>query len=157
MVEEVRTTSATGAEKGQKPCQLSSLPPHAMEQLGAVYGYGASKYAPHNYRKGYEVSKSVDALFRHVLRFLDGQDLDEESNLSHMAHASWHCLNIIQTLHDHPAYDDRYKPPSRPLEFDGPALLARIMRHNDLAYKFTPNADLRTMPKTYPHDWNNPK
>jgi hypothetical protein len=72
---------------------------------------GATKYGPHNYRLGYEVSKSLDALYRHVLEFQEGVDVDEESGLPPLAHAAWHCLNIIQTLHDHPEFDDRYQAP----------------------------------------------
>lgn len=110
------TTSSTGGMKGEKPCQLASVPPAGLRQLGEVCGMGARKYDLHNYRKGYEISKSLNALYRHVLEFQEGVDADEESGLNPLAHAAWHCLNVIQTLQDHPQFDDRYKPDSEIIE-----------------------------------------
>lgn len=109
MASEARVSSPTGGQKGTKPCQLFSLPPWAVEQLGRVYGHGAEKYAAHNYRKGYPVSLSINAAFRHLLKFLDNENVDPESGEQHLAHAAWHMLAALQTVHDHPQYDDRWK------------------------------------------------
>jgi hypothetical protein len=50
---EVRTTSATGGEKGVKPEAWALLPSEALEEIARVYAFGAEKYAAHNWRKGY--------------------------------------------------------------------------------------------------------
>lgn len=117
MNKEVRIVNKkTGGAKGSKPAKLSQIPPQALLVLGEVYGMGAEKYERFNFRKGYNWSLSYDALFRHVLASLDGEDLDQESGLPHLAHAAWHCLNLTQYYLDtqngklDPTLDDRYKP-----------------------------------------------
>lgn len=105
---EVRTVSATGGEKGVKDVQLHALPRVAAEELGRVYAFGAAKYADYNFRKGYEWSKSWDAAMRHLLAFWDGEDLDPESGLPHLAHAMWHCASLLSFATEHPGFDDRY-------------------------------------------------
>lgn len=98
----------TGGQKGRKKSRLASVPPEAMLILGEVYGYGGEKYEPHNYRKGYAWSLSIDALWRHFLAFQAGEDNDPESGLPHMAHVAWHALALVQFAKDHPEKDDRY-------------------------------------------------
>lgn len=101
MIEEVRVKNPlTGGEKGSKVQQLFWAPPRALLELARVYGYGAGKYAPHNFRKGYAWSLSYNALLRHVLASMDGEDTDPESGNLHLAAAAWHCLTLIQFLFD---------------------------------------------------------
>lgn len=107
--DEVRVTSETGGSKGTKPCQLAFAAPEGLKALGEVYGFGATKYDPTNYRKGYAWSLSLHAMLRHILAFMAGEDFDPESGLPHMAHASWHGLTLVQYMKDHPELDDRYK------------------------------------------------
>lgn len=85
----------TGGAKGSKETQLAWAPPEGLTALGDVYGYGATKYDPTNYRKGYKWSLSVNALFRHVMLWLNGESYDTESKKHHLAHAAWHCLTLI--------------------------------------------------------------
>ena len=87
---EVRTVDPiTGGAKGQKPAQLGAIDPVALLALARVGGMGAEKYARFNYLNGYKWSLSVDAGLRHLMQFLAGEDLDEESGLPHTAHAAW--------------------------------------------------------------------
>ena len=110
------TNPLTGGEKGSKLAQLFWAPPDALVELAKVYGYGAEKYAPNNFRKGYNWSLSYNSLLRHILASEAGEDIDPESGLLHMAQAAWHCLTLIQFMFDketgaHPAeLDDRYQP-----------------------------------------------
>jgi hypothetical protein len=99
--DEIRVTDpVTGGQKGQKNCQMGGLPPDALQEVGRVSGFGATKYARYNYLKGYNWSLSYDALQRHLHAFWQGEDFDEESALLHLAHAAWHCLALIAfTLH----------------------------------------------------------
>lgn len=112
-----RYESATGGQKEAKDAELFTAPPDALLELAKVYSYGAhKKYAPHNYRLGYPWSYIYNALFRHVLASMKGEDEDPESGLLHMAHAAWHCLALVQFLIDqregrHPKeFDDRFRP-----------------------------------------------
>lgn len=108
MSEEVRLISATGGEKGQKDAQASTLDAVALLKLAEVAGFGAKKYAAHNYLKGYDWGLSLDALHRHLWAFQAGQDLDEESGLPHMAHAAWHALALVSFMERGLGTDNRF-------------------------------------------------
>ena len=104
---EVRTTSATGGEKGVKPERLDLIPPGFLEELGRVYGEGAKKYSDVNYLFGYEWRKSIGAGLRHWMRFLQGEDIDPETGCHHLAHAAWHCATLITYQTEGLGTDDR--------------------------------------------------
>lgn len=108
---EIRTTSATGGEKGVKPQRHSLLPKHGLDVIAEVFGFGAAKYADHNWRRKYEWSKSYDALQRHLTAWWDGEDVDPESGLSHLGHAGFHIL-VLATWErldgQGSEYDDRH-------------------------------------------------
>ncbi len=111
MNKEVRVVDPeTGGEKGSKPSQLGWIDPLALELLGEVAGFGAEKYEAFNYMKGYDWSLSINALYRHFLAFQNGEDLDEESGLPHMAHAAWQALALVSFVVRELGTDDRYKP-----------------------------------------------
>jgi hypothetical protein len=111
MTEEVRFTDpSTGAQKGRKPEALSLLPYPALASISRVYNYGASKYAAHNWRAGMPWSWSYDALQRHLGLFWEGQDLDDESGLPHLAHAGFHVFSLLTYQEQNLGTDDRYKP-----------------------------------------------
>ena len=109
-VGEVRTTSASGGEKGVKPQRFGLLPGYALGVVGEHYAAGAEKYSDHNWRKGYEFSKSIDSLLRHAYAFADGEDNDPELGTPHPAAIVFHALTLIQGMRDWPQFDDRYKP-----------------------------------------------
>lgn len=107
MTDEVRVTSATGGEKGQKEARFGGGDPLAMMELARVYGFGEQKYDRYNYLKGYAFSLSVDALFRHLFAFLAGEDRDPESGLLHTAHVAWHGQTLTSFLLRGVGEDDR--------------------------------------------------
>lgn len=111
---EERTTSRTGGQKGVKPERHSLLPRPGLEAIARVFGFGATKYADHNWRKRYEWSKSYDALQRHITAFWDGEDNDPESGLPHLGHAGFHLLVLLTWLAEDGTgseFDDRYVEP----------------------------------------------
>lgn len=92
---EVRVTDpVTGAQKGQKPERYDLIPPHALDELARVYGYGASKYDDRNWEKGYDWGLSLAALHRHVKAFEKGEVVDPESGRRHLLHAAFHLLTL---------------------------------------------------------------
>ena len=111
---EERITSATGGQKGRKSARLGGADPQALMELAEVYGMGEGKYARYNYLLGYQWSLSVDALFRHLLAFLDGEDTDPESGLLHTAHVAWHALTLTSFQKRGLGTDDRAFPPEQP-------------------------------------------
>jgi hypothetical protein len=106
--EEVRTVSETGAMKGVKPARHSLIPVEALDVMARLYGFGATKYADHNWRKGYEWSKSFDSMIRHANAFWAGEDIDKETNLPHLASVAWHAFTLMIFMTEHPELDDRY-------------------------------------------------
>lgn len=111
---EVRSVSSTGGEKGVKPQRHSLIPKEGLDTIAEVFAFGAEKYAAHNWRKGYEWSKSYDALIRHLTAWFSGEDLDPESGLSHLGHAGFHimALSTWQRLGGrYEQFDDRYVEP----------------------------------------------
>lgn len=110
---ETRTTSSTGGQKGVKPQRHSLIPRAALDVVGEVYAFGAEKYDDHNWRKGYEWSKSYDALQRHLTAWWDGEDRDPESGLSHLGHALFHVMALAtwEREGNMAAFDDRYQRP----------------------------------------------
>lgn len=141
---EVRTTSSTGGEKGVKPERYSLIPVPALDIMARLYGFGAEKYAAHNWRKGYEWSKSFDSLFRHATAALNGEDYDPETGLPHLAGAAFHCFTLMVFMQEHPEFDDRFKPaseklPDAPMPEDADSADETIptwgfdLKHNDVA------------------------
>lgn len=107
---EVRTTSSTGGQKGVKPEAHSLVPVEALAEVARVYNAGAQKYSAHNWRKGYEWSKSYDAAQRHMQAFWGGEDFDPETGTKHLGNAIFHLMGLIVFMDEHPEFDDRYKP-----------------------------------------------
>lgn len=134
---EIRTTSSTGGQKGVKLARFGLIPIGPLTELAEHYGVGASKYANHQWRQGYEWSKSYDAMMRHATAFWSGLDYDVCSNdpegcshvdldgnpfvavredacfnhtgSHHMAAAAWHAFLLLEFKDVHPDHDDRYK------------------------------------------------
>lgn len=100
--------SKTGGEKGSKARRFDLVPEAAVGEVAEVYDFGSRKYANHNWRKGYDWGLSYAAMRRHSADFWEGEDLDKDSGLPHMAHAAWHCLTLLTFMHEHPELDDRF-------------------------------------------------
>lgn len=107
---EVRSVSATGGEKGTKDERYDLLPAGALAAVARHYGVGAAKYADHNWRRGYEWSKSYAAMQRHAQAFWGGEDIDAETGSPHMAAVAFHALALLTFADEHPSYDDRFRP-----------------------------------------------
>ena len=63
------------------------IPVSATRGLASVLTYGAKKYKPGNWKLVDDKDKYVAALYRHLDAWRDGEKVDEESGLSHLAHA----------------------------------------------------------------------
>lgn len=106
---ETRVVSAGGGEKGSKPQRMDLIPWNAVLRISEVYSFGARKYSPGNWRRGYAWGLSYAALMRHLAAWWEGADTDTESGLSHLAHAGFHVLTLIvySSLPRYAEYDDR--------------------------------------------------
>ena len=66
---------------------LSLIPRAAMNGIARALMFGANKYGRYNYCKGFANTRLAAACLRHVMAYLDGEDIDPESGLSHLDHA----------------------------------------------------------------------
>ncbi len=88
---------------------LELIPEEAMEEVARVLKFGKDKYGRDNWRRGMDWTRLIGASKRHIAAFNKGEDLDPESNLSHLAHAVCCLLFIIQYQTMGAGVDDRYK------------------------------------------------
>lgn len=111
MAEKNRTrvvNKTTGGEKESTDERWDLVPMAAVGEIAEVYGFGSRKYADHNWRKGYAWGLSFSALEHHLRAWQEGQDLDPESGLNHLAHAGWHILTLLTFAREFPELDDRF-------------------------------------------------
>lgn len=134
---EIRTKSSTGGEKGVKLERFDLIPVGPLTELARHFGKGARKYDDHQWRRGYEWSKSYSAIQRHLTAFWSGQDYDVCSNdpegcqhtskdgdeflvifpdtcynhtgSHHMVAVAWHSFVLLEFVERFPQHDDRYK------------------------------------------------
>ena len=90
-----RQTFETGAvcdtdESKPRPDLVS---PFAMERLGDWLRKGAVKYGEHNYEKGIPISRRFASLYRHLLKFQQGEH-DED----HLAAVFCNAMMILHTI-----------------------------------------------------------
>lgn len=98
-------------DTGKPP--ISLIPVEAILEEAEVFGFGKTKYGAHNFRLGMEYSRILDALMRHTLAIVNGEDLDPESGLPHRAHARC-CLSMLTYFQrNNVGTDDRYVPPKQ--------------------------------------------
>lgn len=70
-----------------KPC-LSRLPMPVIFEVGLAMEEGAAKYGPFNWREaGIRTDVYTDAAFRHITQWIEGEDIDSDSGLSHITKA----------------------------------------------------------------------
>lgn len=93
---------------GGKP-RVDLLPSAPLLAIAEVLGFGADKYAAHNWRKGMDYSRLIGAAYRHLMAYNDGQDKDPESGLSHLAHAGCCILFLLEQEAKGTGTDDRFK------------------------------------------------
>lgn len=87
--------------------RFSLVPPEARLEVAKVFTHGAKKYPAHNYRKGTEWSRYVDALTRHFTDFELGQNVDEESGLLTLAHVAADAMILLTLQKLKKGRDDR--------------------------------------------------
>lgn len=103
-MDEKQTISETGGKKGTKTADFSQLPPDVMWELAEHFGKGEAKYGRDNWRKGYEWSKNVAALGRHLALWQMGEDYDDETGSHHLNAVIWHAV-VLRYFSMHPEYE----------------------------------------------------
>ena len=98
-----------GIKHDQDKLRFDLIPVSAIEELARVYTQGAQKYGEYNWNKGLSWSRIFAAIMRHLWAFWRGENNDQETGISHAAHAAWGCFALIEYARTHPELDDRHK------------------------------------------------
>ena len=85
------------------------LPPEAMDLAAKVFMYGSTKYDDFNWCKGLKYRTILASLKRHLRAFEYGEDMDEESKHSHVAHICCNIFMLAFMTENRTDLDDRFK------------------------------------------------
>lgn len=77
--------SSSGLKYDNGKLRLDLLPPEAIRALGNILSHGAEKYGPNTWR-GVSIERYEAAMLRHWLAWKEGETIDPESGLPHLAH-----------------------------------------------------------------------
>lgn len=80
----------------------------ALEPLVQVLMFGAQKYDNHNWKKGLKYTEVCESLQRHLNSFIEGEDEDKESKLSHIGHILCNAMFLSYMFLFRKDMDDRY-------------------------------------------------
>ena len=110
----LRQESPTGGLKDNrgKP-RIDLLPSQVLLTIAEAFGYGAEKYHPHNWRLGISWSQTYGSLMRHLLAWNDGEEIDEESGLHHLALAGGQLMFLLEYYLTETGQDDRFSTVSK--------------------------------------------
>lgn len=83
------------------------LPFDAIEDVARVLEYGRKKYSARNWELGMAWGRLLGASLRHLFAWARGVEIDEESGLPHLAHASCSVLMLAALVKRRVGTDDR--------------------------------------------------
>lgn len=91
----------------QKP-QLQLIPPVFNIAVAGALALGAEKYGVANWRNNnVQAMTYIGAMRRHIDAYLDGQDIDPESGVSHLAHVAACCAITLDAAASGTLVDNR--------------------------------------------------
>lgn len=79
----------------------------ALIPMVQVLMFGAQKYEAHNWKKGLNYTEICESLQRHLNAFLEGEDYDKESKLSHLGHILCNAMFLSYMFLFRKDMDDR--------------------------------------------------
>lgn len=85
------------------------LPKEALDAITEVLMFGKNKYGAFNWMKGEGLnwSRVYNACMRHLTAWNDGESLDKESSLDHIAHAACNLAFLLTYIRKGIGTDDR--------------------------------------------------
>jgi len=72
--------------------RLELIEPKFIQGIGQVLTIGANKYSIDNWKRADDINRYKGALLRHIYAYLDGEQIDPESGLSHLYHAGCNLM-----------------------------------------------------------------
>lgn len=107
----------------------------SLEPLVRVLEYGAKKYDDDNWKKGLPFKEVCESMMRHLIAFMGGEDLDQESHQPHLGHIMANCmfLEYYVTSGLNSKFDDRYENSTYKLVRDeAGAVLEQVFEENNI-------------------------
>lgn len=93
--EKVTLAEGVGAKHDGGKLRYSLLPKGTISEVLKVLEFGAKKYAPDNWMKVDNAqTRYYDAALRHITAWHEGEKFDQETGVSHIAHALC-CLHFL--------------------------------------------------------------
>ena len=80
----------------------------ALAPMVRVLMFGANKYDDHNWKKGLKYTEILESTQRHMNSFIEGEDDDSESKLSHVGHILCNAMFLSYMFLFRKDMDDRY-------------------------------------------------
>lgn len=97
---------------------ISNVPMLPLMELAVAMMEGSVKYGRHNYRAiGVRASVYVDAIWRHLISFWEGEDIDSASGLPHIVKIMACCAVLRDAQLSGKYYDDRPPRHVSPVKF----------------------------------------
>ena len=93
--------------------RLELLPVRPLLDIGKVLTFGAKKYEPRIWEKGFAWSRAYAAALRHLFAWWSGETYDKETGLNHLAHALCEIMFLLEFSYTHPELDDRPQNPGK--------------------------------------------
>jgi hypothetical protein len=103
------TERGSGARYNSNKPDLSLIPLCTLEDEARVWMYGKQKYAAWNWAKGMDWSIPLACALRHLSAWQQGEEIDPESGLPHIAHAMCNLRMLTLYSKTYPEGDDRPK------------------------------------------------
>lgn len=107
-------TWTEGVKYDADKAPIDLIDPDFLVGLAEVLGFGAKKYAAHNWRLGIQYSRLIAAAYRHLGAINKGEDVDPESGKPHVYHLACCVMFLSKMMESRPDLDDRYKEPKCP-------------------------------------------
>lgn len=106
-VTDILPEAGDGSRKDANKVQGFYLIPQApLFELAKLYKLGADKYSPRGWEDGMDFSRVIDALYRHVGKYLSGERYDATDGQHHMASVAWAAFAIMEYERTHPELDN---------------------------------------------------
>lgn len=87
---------ARGLKYDSDKLLVTLVSPEFVEGVAEVLTFGAKKYAPNSWQTVEDGKRRYeDALYRHWLSYLRGEETDKESGLSHLKHIACNAMFLL--------------------------------------------------------------
>lgn len=98
---------ATGTKNDQNKPDMSLLPYESLVEVVKALEYGKNLYGRKNWQSGISYTRLISASLRHIHKFNEGIEKDEDSGHHHLGHAICSLLFLLWQEKHRKDCDDR--------------------------------------------------